>query len=450
MCKITTIKSSIITDAVSYLCQKAACFLPEEVYEALQRFNCEEILLNAHLAYKTTRPICQDTGITVVFVDIGQDVHIDGDSLELAINKGVEKGYGQGYLRKSIVDDPVYARKNTETNTPAIIHTRIVPGNTIKITVALKGAGSENMSAVKMLNPSDGIEGIIDFVVETVENSASNSCPPVYVGVGVGGTMEHAAILAKRALLKPPLTELELEKQIYEKVKDIAFGVSIETHACHIAGLPVAINLNCHAARHAHMILTDSTIIPKKIEPDFDIPCNQDKVDYSLYKKINLPLKDEDIANLKAGDSILLSGELYTARDAAHKKFIEEGVPFDIKGQTIYYTGPCPAKEREIIGPAGPTTSARVDSYTPQLLELGLKGMVGKGVRNQEVLNSIKQNKAVYFTATGGAACLLAQKIKSAEVVAYPELGTEAVYKLEVQDFPVIVGIDSQGKNFNT
>ncbi|OGI03804.1 MAG: hypothetical protein A2Y25_07275 [Candidatus Melainabacteria bacterium GWF2_37_15] len=439
MNNVTTIKSSLIADAISYLCQKAACFLREEIYNALQRFNCEEILLNAHLAYKTKRPICQDTGITVVFVDIGQDVHIEGDELELAINKGVEKGYEQGYLRKSIVDDPVYARKNTETNTPAVIHTRIVPGNTIKITVALKGAGSENMSAVKMLNPSDGVEGIINFVVETVENSASNSCPPVYIGIGVGGTMEQAAILAKRALLKTPLTESELEKQIYEKVKDIAFGVSIETQACHIAGLPVAINLNCHATRHAEMVLTENTVLPEEIKPDFDIPCNEHKIDYSSYKKINLPLKDEDIEGLKAGDGVLLSGEVCTARDAAHKKFIEQGIPFDIKGQVIYYTGPCPAMEDEIIGPAGPTTSSRMDSYTPQLLELGLKGMIGKGIRNQEVLNSIKQNKAVYFTAIGGAACLLTQKIKSAKIIAYHELGTEAVFKLQVEDFPVIV-----------
>lgn len=437
----TKIKSSIITDAVSYLCQKAACFLPKEIYQALQNFDCGEILLNAHLAHKTKRPICQDTGITVVFVDIGRDILIEGENLDTAINRGVEKGYKEGFLRKSIVDDPLFTRKNTETNTPAVIHTRIAPGNTIKITVTLKGSGSENKSAVKMLNPADGVEGIVNFVEQTVKTAGSSACPPVYAGVGIGGTMETAALLAKRALLKSPGPESEFENQIYEKIKHMAFGVSVETHACHIAGLPVAVNLSCHAARHAHMVIDEKTVIPQKIEPDFEIPCNMDKLDYSGYKKINLPLKSEDISGLKEGDRVLLSGEVYTARDAAHKKFVGQGIPFDIKGRTIYYTGPCPAADNEIIGPAGPTTSGRMDNYTPHLLEKGLKAMIGKGARDKKVIESVKKNKAVYFEATGGAACLLSQKIKGAEVIAYPELGTEAIFRLKVEDFPVIVSL---------
>jgi len=438
MRKITTIKSSLITDAVSYLCQKAACFLPEEVYKELQKHDCAEILLNAHFACKTGRPICQDTGIAVIFADIGQNVIIEGEDLEPAINAGVSKGYKQGFLRKSIVEDPVHKRRNTGDNTPAVIHTRIVPGDTLKITVAPKGSGSENKSALKMLTPADGVEGIINFVEEIVKNAGSSACPPVYIGVGIGGSMEQAALMAKKALLKPPAPETKLEKQIHEKLKHLAFGVSVEIQGCHIAGLPVAVNLNCHAARHASMVIDENTVIPNEIRPDFEIPCIEN-IDYSKYKKLDLPLKQQDIEGLQPGDKVLLSGELYTARDAAHKKFIEQGVPFDIKGQTIYYTGPCPAMPGEIIGPAGPTTSGRMDSYTPTLLDMGLKGIIGKGDRSKEVLNSIKQNKAAYFEATGGAACFLAQKIKSAEVAAYPELGPEAVFQLTVEDFPAKV-----------
>lgn len=439
MCEIIKINSSQITDAVSYLCQNAACFLPEEVYNGLVKFGCEEILLNAYLAFKTCRPICQDTGITVVFIDIGQNVLIEGENLEAAINKGVEKGYKEGFLRKSIVSDPVYDRKNTDTNTPAVIHTRIVPGSTIKLTVALKGSGSENKSTVKMLDPADGIEGILNFVEKTVKKAGTSSCPPVHVGVGIGGTMEQAALLAKRALLTHPEPVSVLEKQIYERVRHISFGVSVATQGCHIAGLPVAVNLNCHAARHAQITIDENTVIPEKIEPDFKIPFNTSKVDYSSYKKVTLPLTESTVNELKIGDNVLISGEIYTARDAAHKKFVENGIPFDIKGKTIYYTGPCPATENEIIGPAGPTTSGRMDNFTPNLLDLGLKGMIGKGERTSEVLSSIKKNRAVYFGATGGTACLLSEKIKSAEIIAYPELGPEAVYKLNVVDFPAKV-----------
>ena len=484
----TLINSSLITDAVSYLCKKAACFLPEDVYKGIQEIYSketsdiakvflEEILINAQIAVKTQRPICQDTGIAVIFIEIGQNVIIEGDDLKSAINKGVEIGYKEGFLRKSTVNDPVFDRKNTGANTPAVIHTEIVHGNTIKITVMPKGSGSENMSTVKMLKPSDGVEGIIDFIVKTVKNAGPNSCPPLYVGVGIGGTMEYAGILAKKALLNKviPVSELKklaktneranLELRIIKEIQKTgvgtqgfggeytAFAVSVETYPCHIAALPVAVNLNCHAARHAEIILDENTVIPKNIEPEFEISFNEKNINYSVYKKINLPFNNEDIKSLKAGDRVLLSGEIYTARDAAHKKFNEymekgEKLPFKLDNQVIYYAGPCPAAKNEIIGPIGPTTSGRMDIYTPQLLNKGLKGMIGKGARSSEVIDAIKQNKAVYFVATGGAACLICKKIKSAELIAYPELGPEAVYKLKVENFPVIVCIDSKGNDF--
>ena len=488
MKKKSVIKSSTITDAACYLCQKAACCLPEDVYEGIEdlyrRETSEtakgflaETLLNAEIAAKTMRPICQDTGITVVFVELGQNVVIEGDTLNVAINKGVERGYKEGCLRKSIVKDAIFDRTNTGNNIPAIVHTEIVEGDKIKITVAPKGSGSENMSALKMFKPANGEEDIVDFVVDTVKNAGSNSCPPLHIGVGIGGTMEYACLLAKKALLNRaiPLSELEehaktdkrraLELKILSSVQKTgvgaqgmggsctAFAVSVETYPCHIAGLPVAVNLNCHAARHAAMVIDENTVLPEitptAFENGAEIAAN---IDYSSYKKVALPLSDDDINGLKAGDRVLLSGEIYTARDAAHKKIVTalkagEQLPFDLQNQLIYYAGPCPAAENEVIGPIGPTTAGRMDVYTPLLLDKGLKGMIGKGYRSAEVIEAIKHNRAVYFTATGGAACLLAQKVLSADMVAYPELGAEAVYKLKVKDFPAIVNVDSTGRS---
>ncbi|HSA07028.1 MAG TPA: fumarate hydratase [Candidatus Gastranaerophilales bacterium] len=482
---LSYIKSSLITDAVCFLCRKAACILPEDVYIGINelysketsetaRGFLEEILVNAEIAAETQRPICQDTGITVVFIEIGQNVFIEGEDLESAVNNGVAKAYQQFFLRKSVVENPIFNRKNTQTNTPAVIHTQIVHGNSVKITVLPKGSGSENMSAVKMLKPSDGIDEIVNFVLETVKNAGANSCPPLHVGIGIGGTMEYAALLSKKALLNKimPLSELkkaaktdekkELELRIFLEIQktkigaegfggnSTAFAVNIETYPCHIAGLPIAVNLNCHAARHAEIIIDENTIIPDKLQTKFEISKYRNKIDYSKYKKLTLPLENKDIIDLKAGDRVLLTGEIYTARDAAHKKLIEalksnKELPFELKNQIIYYTGPCPAMADEIIGPAGPTTALRMDKYTPQLLDLGLKGMIGKGGRGYEVLESIKKNKAIYFVATGGAGCLISQKIKSADIIAYPELGPEAIYKLVVEDFPVIASIDSEG-----
>lgn len=484
----SVIKSSLIADAVSYLCQKAACCLPEDVYEGIEdlyrretsetaKVFLAETLLNAEIAAKTERPICQDTGITVVFVELGQDVVIEGDTLNDAIDKGVEKGYREGCLRKSVVKDAIFDRTNTGNNTPAIIHTEIVEGDKIKITVAPKGSGSENMSALRMFKPADGEAAIVDFVVNTVKNAGSNSCPPLHIGVGIGGTMEYACLLAKKALLNKviPLNELEelaktdvkraLELKILSTVQKTgvgaqgmggsctAFAVNVETYPCHIAGLPVAVNLNCHATRHAAMIIDENTVIPENTSFSFKKEGGKvGNIDYSSYKKLSLPLNDEDINALKASDRVLLSGEIYTARDAAHKKIVQaleagKQLPFDLQNQIIYYAGPCPAAENEVIGPIGPTTAGRMDVYTPLLLDRGLKGMIGKGYRSTEVIEAIKRNRAVYFTATGGAACLLAQKVLSAEMIAYPELGAEAVYKLKVKDFPAIVNVDSTGNS---
>lgn len=484
---ITTISAKQITRAVKLLCLQANFFLPEDVFKEIQttyqqeksdisKSLLEEIIFNAYLAMKTKRPICQDTGLTVIFVDIGQNINVaDGDLTE-AINKGVKLAYSEGFLRKSIVDDPLFKRKNTGTNTPAIIHTKIVPGNEIKLIVAPKGGGSENMSAVKMLKPAQGVEGVTDFVLDTVKSAGPNPCPPIVVGVGIGGSMEYAAYLAKKALTNKLVSlealkakaskdqKAQLELKLYEEIQktgvgtqglggtNTSLGVSVEMHPCHIASLPVAVNINCHAARHAEMTLTENTTIPEELVPEFNI-VKPEFEDSSEKKTVQLPLSEETINNLQAGDSVLLNGYIYTARDAAHKKLINlikenKPLPIDLKGETIYYVGPCPAKEDEVIGPAGPTTSGRMDAYTPTMLDNGLKGMIGKGFRNTTVIESIKKHKALYFVATGGGAVLLANCIKECELIAYPELGPEAIYKLKLENFPATVCIDSQGNNY--
>lgn len=482
------INTDLIKKSVELLCEQANYHLPKDVFDELQtvysgedseiaRASLYEILTNAYLASTSKRPICQDTGLVAVFIDIGQDVSLEGQYLNDAINDGIEEAYRKGVMRKSIVNDPLFERKNTTTNTPGIIHSRVVPGKEVKIIVAPKGGGSENMSALKMLKPSDGVNGVIDFVIDTVKNAGANPCPPINVGIGIGGTMEQAAILSKRALLNKiiPVEELkekakndkkaDLELQILEKINKLgigaqglggnktAFNVSIEMLPCHIASLPVAININCHAARHAEITLTENTKLPEQLDAEFDMVITKQIETALKPKKITLPLTDEDANDLKAGDYVLMSGFIYTGRDAAHKRLVEclnnnQELPINIKGETIYYVGPCPAKEGEIIGPAGPTTSGRMDKYAPLLMEKGLKGMIGKGDRNQEVIQSIIKNKATYFVATGGAGALLATKIKQAEVVAYPDLGPEAIYKLKIEDFPVIVCIDSMGNNY--
>ena len=520
---IKVITSDQITEAVFNLCNQANIYIPKDIYNAiLESYHKEEsprskyilwqILENVRLASTSRRPICQDTGMVVAFVEIGQNAYIDGDLLEVAINKGVEKSYRENCFRKSIVDEPIFSRTNTGNNTPAIIHTKIVSGNAIKIEISVKGCGSENMSAARMLKPSSGVEGIIDFVLETVKNAGANPCPPIRLGIGIGGTLEHSALLSKKALLKPIRSEdfllnlcyagiqatkvsmrnatdayfpntpsvqnipsdvelwnptaysdkiAKLELEILKKVNKLnigpsglggsttVFGVNILSYPTHIAALPVTVNINCHASRHASAKIHES-----KIEYNFD----NFQYDFASVSESNDKVKIlntddiEGIRALKIGDIVHLNGYIYTARDAAHKKLVEcinkgEDFPIDIKDKIIYYVGPCPPKENEIIGPSGPTTSTRMDKYAPILMEYGLLGSIGKGQRLETVVKSIKENKSIYFCATGGAACLLQEKIKEAQVVAYPELGPEAIYKLKIENFPVIAAIDTDGNN---
>lgn len=479
--KISYINTEKITEIVSKLCKHANLYVSQDVYRQLYNAYKKEsypesknvlwqILENMKIASETKRPICQDTGFVVVFAEIGQNIHLEGGDFEDAINLGIEKAYKKNKFRYSIVQDPIFERTNTNTNAPAVIHTKIIPGNSIKLSLVIKGCGSENVGVMQMFKPFAGAEEIINFAVESVKNSARNTCPPVRLGIGIGGTIDYATFLSKKALLQPVKSQEELELsndkvarmelEILKRSNALkigasgfggettVFGVNILSYPTHIAALPVAVNFSCHASRYAFVEIFED-IAKYKFQPDYEFEQTTSLEENTKKVKVN---DLEEIRALKAGDRVSLSGYIYTARDAAHQKIIEtlencQELPFDIENKIIYYVGPCPAIENEIIGPAGPTTSARMDKYTPSLMDKGLFGSIGKGKRNDEVIEAIKRNKGVYFITTGGTACLLASKIKEAEVIAYPELGAEAIYKLKIENFPVTIAIDSNGNN---
>ena len=451
---------SIITDNIKEMCIEANHFLTDDmknVFEnavkneesALGKQVLGQLEENLKIAGEDMIPICQDTGMAVVFINVGQDVHLTGGDITDAINEGVRRGYVDGYLRKSVVKDPIY-RENTKDNTPAVIHFNIVPGDKIDITVAPKGFGSENMSRVFMLKPADGIEGVKEAILTAVKDAGPNACPPMVVGVGIGGTFEKCAYLAKKALTRdlneesPVEYVRDLEKEMLEKINKLGIGpgglggtqtalaINIEKYPTHIAGLPVAVNICCHVNRHSHRVIKSGRLI--------------------MDKYINAPISDEDAKSLHSGDYVYITGTIYTARDAAHKRMAEalsagQPLPIDMKNNIIYYMGPSPAREGRPIGSAGPTTASRMDKYAPDLLDLGLKGMIGKGKRSQAVIDGIVRNGAVYFAAVGGAGAILSKCIKKSTVIAYDDLGTEAIRELEVENLPVIVVIDSDGNN---
>ena len=398
-----------------------------ETYNKVEVSNCKiknEILKNAYLAYKNQRPLCQDTGQVVVFLNVGQNVVLEGEFIYNAINKAVSDCYKDNFFRKSTVKDAVFDRTNTGDNTPAIIHTNFVEGNEVSILIGIKGGGSENMTRLKMMNPTSSLDDIYDFVKETVLLAGENACPPMTVGIGAGGTAEVACTLAKLALFKGKPVDLIL---------DNVLDVKMLTTSTHIASLPVCVNINCHSVR------------------EIEIKIKEDKIYYDLkdYTPIKIENEQEAIKvnsgdietlkSLKTGDKILLTGKIYTARDMAHKRLYNsilnnEKLPIDIKNAIIFYAGPCPKKENEVIGPIGPTTSKRMDKFAPLLYENGVIATIGKGQRTFS-------GGYLYLKATGGVALLYQQSIKSAKIAAYEDLGTEAIYELEVSNMPLTVEI---------
>ncbi|MDA8905789.1 fumarate hydratase [Candidatus Thioglobus sp.] len=438
-----------------------------------------QILINSKMCALGKRPICQDTGIVNVFVEVGMDVQWESElTLEEMINEGVRRAYNEpdNRLRASIVSDPLFSRKNTQDNTPAVIHTKLVKGNKLDITVAAKGGGSENKSKFTVLNPDDNLT---DWVLKTIPTMGAGWCPPGMIGIGVGGTAEKAMLMAKSALMDPidinqikdksDPTEIEaLRIDLFNKINEIGIGaqglgglttvldVKIQDYPTHAASLPVAMIPNCAATRHVHFTLDGSGVAEL---PEVDLSLYPDlEMDVSKYTKVDLNnLNQSQMEHWNIGDTLLLSGTIITGRDAAHKRLksmidsgegLPKGVNFDNK--FIYYVGPVDAVGDEVIGPAGPTTASRMDKFTDMMLEnTGILGMIGKAERGESTIKSIKKHKASYLIAVGGAAYLISKSIKKAKVLAFEEMGMEAIYELEVKDMPVTVAVDTDGENIH-
>lgn len=433
-----------------------------------------QILINSRMCAMGHRPICQDTGIVTVFVHVGMNVRWDAEmSLDDMINEGVRRAYQlpDNVLRASVLDDPDGARKNTGDNTPAIIHHKIVPGDTVEVHVAAKGGGSEAKSKFAMLNPSDNV---VDWVLEQLPKMGAGWCPPGMLGIGIGGTAEKAMEIAKEALLDPiDIQELqargpsnraeELRLELFDKVNKSGIGaqglgglttvldIKVKDYPTHAANKPVAIIPNCAATRHAHFTLDGSGPAALPVPKLEDWPEITREAGDNV-KRVNLDtVTPEEVQTWQPGDTLLLNGKLLTGRDAAHKRMVDmlakgEQLPVDMKGRFIYYVGPVDPVGDEVVGPAGPTTATRMDKFTRTMLEeTGLLGMVGKAERGPAAIEAIRDNKAVYLMAVGGSAYLVAQAIKKSRVVGFADLGMEAIYEFEVEDMPVTVAVDSLG-----
>jgi len=438
-----------------------------------------QILVNSRMSAEGHRPICQDTGIVVVFLKVGMDVRWDDTSLSLEemVNEGVRRAYTNpdNVLRASIMEDPLGARKNTGDNTPAVIHTQIVPGDKIEVQLAAKGGGSENKAKMVMLNPSDSL---VDWVLKTVPTMGAGWCPPGVLGIGVGGTAEKAAILAKQSLMEPidihtlrergPQNRVEeLRLELVEKVNQLGIGaqglgglttvldVKILDYPTHAASLPVCMIPNCAATRHTHFTL-DGSGPAELTPPDLSLWPDIVYAPGEEARRVNLDtVTKEAIQSWKVGEQLLLSGKMLTGRDAAHKRIVSmldagEELPVDLKDRFIYYVGPVDPVKDEVVGPAGPTTATRMDKFTEQILaETGLLGMIGKAERGPTAIEAIKKHKSVYLMAVGGAAYLVSKAIVGAKVLAFEEMGMEAIYEFEVKDMPVTVAVDSSGESIH-
>jgi fumarate hydratase class I len=432
-----------------------------------------QILINSRMAAEGHRPICQDTGIAIAFVRVGMQARWDTQlSLEQLVNEGVRRAYTDrdNPLRASMLADPDGKRRSTGDNTPAVTHVELVPGDKVEVIVAAKGGGSENKSKFAMLLPSDSI---VDWVLSVVPTMGADWCPPGLLSLGIGGSPEKAMLMAKWAMMEPlDIHELkargpsnraeELRLELYENVNALGIGaqglgglstvldVKVTDYPTHAASKPVALLPNCAATRHAHFVLDGSG--PARLEPPSLDDWPQLTLDFATSRRVDLDrVTPAEVATWKAGDRLLLSGRLLTGRDAAHKRMVEmlargEKLPVDFRNRFIYYVGPVDAVRDEAVGPAGPTTSSRMDKFVePLLAQTGLIGMVGKSERGPAATESIRKHRAVYCIAVGGAAYLVSKSIRKSRVVAFADLGMEAIHEFEVVDMPVTVAVDSNG-----
>lgn len=484
---MTTIKQADLIESIAAALQFISYYHPADYIQHLARaYDLEQspaakdaiaqILTNSRMCAEGKRPICQDTGIVNVFMKVGMDVRFEGltGSLTDAINQGVREGYNyaENVLRASIVADPLFDRKNTKDNTPAVVHMELVPGNKLDIQIAAKGGGSENKSKFVMLNPSDSL---IDWVMKTVPTMGAGWCPPGMLGIGIGGTAEKAMLMAKESLMEDiNMHELklrgaqnkteELRITLCDQINALGIGaqglgglttvldVKINMYPTHAASKPVAMIPNCAATRHAHFVMDGSG--PVYLEPPAlsTWPDVHWTPDTEKSQRINLnTLTKAEVANWKPGQTLLLNGKMLTGRDAAHKRIQDmlakgEQLPVDFTNRVIYYVGPVDPVRDEAVGPAGPTTATRMDSFTEMMLaQTGLISMIGKAERGPVAIEAIKKHQSAYLMAVGGAAYLVSKAIKTANVVGFADLGMEAIYEFDVVDMPVTVAVDAQG-----
>ncbi|MEY8197803.1 MAG: fumarate hydratase [Colwellia sp.] len=482
------IKQQDLIDSIEDALQYISYYHPLDFIQALEKAYHKEqssaakdaiaqILINSRMSATGKRPICQDTGIVTCFVKIGMAVK--WDKTDMTVQQMVDEGTRRAYmnpdnpLRASIVADPAGARKNTKDNTPSVVHIDLVEGDEIEVMIAAKGGGSENKTKMAMLNPSDSIA---DWVVKTLPSMGAGWCPPGMLGIGIGGTAEKAGVLAKESLMDPvniqdliergaQNAEEELRLEIFDRVNKLGIGaqglgglttvvdVKINAVPTHAASKPVVMIPNCAATRHVHFHLDGSgpaDLTPPKLEewPDITWEVGDD------VRRVNVDgLTKADISEWKTGETVLLSGTILTGRDAAHKRIADmlakgEKLPVDFTDKFIYYVGPVDAVGDEAVGPAGPTTATRMDKFSELMLsQTGLLGSIGKSERGAATVENIKQHKSVYLMAVGGAAYLVSKAIKKARVVAFEELGMEAIYEFEVEDMPVTVAVDSSGES---
>ncbi len=434
-----------------------------------------QILTNSRMSAEGHRPICQDTGIALVFLKVGMNVRWEAAlSVQEMVDEGVRRAYGNADnpLRASVLADPAGARRNTKDNTPAVVHYEIVPGDDVEVICAAKGGGSEAKAKFAMLNPSDDL---VEWILKTVPTMGAGWCPPGILGVGIGGTPEKAMLLAKEAIMAPvDIHELkargaktraeELRLELHEKINALGIGaqglgglttvldVKVLDYPTHAANLPVALIPNCAATRHVHFHLDGSG--PARLRPPSleDWPKVTWQADAASATRVNLnSLTKTQVAAWKPGQKLLLNGKMLTGRDAAHKRIADmlakgEKLPVDFTNRVIYYVGPVDPVRDEVVGPAGPTTATRMDKFTRMMLEqTGLISMIGKSERGPAAIEAIKDNKSAYLMAVGGAAYLVAKAIQSARVVGFADLGMEAIYEFDVKDMPVTVAVDSLG-----
>ena len=486
MAEMVTIREADLVESIADALQYISYFHPMDYIRALAaawereenpaaKDAMAQVLANSRMCAEGHRPLCQDTGIVNVFLKWGQNCRLESDkSLQEVVDEGVRRAYNhpENKLRASIVADPAFTRRNTKDNTPCVLNVEFVPGSKVSVDVAAKGGGSENKSKFKMMNPSDSI---VDWVLEMIPQMGAGWCPPGQLGIGIGGTAEKAILLAKESLMEEidmhelkergPQTDIEkLRVEIYDKVNALGIGaqglggittvldIKIAEWPCHAAGKPVAMIPNCSATRHAHVTLDGSGpafLETPKLDDWPEVTWSPDKA----AKRVNLDtLTAEEVQGWKHGDRLLLNGKMLTGRDAAHKRIQDmlakgEELPVDFRGRSIYYVGPVDPVMGEVVGPAGPTTATRMDKFTDMMLDLGLLTMIGKAERGQGATQVIAKHKVAYLMAVGGAAYLVARAIREAKVLAFEDLGMEAIYEFTVEDMPVTVAVDAEGNN---